>query len=273
MAKNWIKGVLATAFLLLPTTVWGQVKLNVDTLQCHIVSFSVAGLMPLGGSNSEGLKGGNMKDLYDGPYLDFALEWMYKFQNNWLLTCDADLWFNSDNLRDRAERMGIYNSRGTLMSESGLDGVVLAQNRGIAVRAGFGKIIPVLPKDPNSGIMLKLSGGWFMHKTVFTQDMNEGEIAQLSGDYGKLYDHLRNGMILTEGIGFAYMSNYRTYVNVKLMLELSQCISWSSRPYIIDNLMGIKGKDNSRYIDHMVGLRLTWMFPITGRTSYDYYYY
>ena len=249
MAKNWIKGVLATAFLLLPTTVWGQVKLNVDTLQCHIVSFSVAGLMPLGGSNSEGLKGGNMKDLYDGPYLDFALEWMYKFQNNWLLTCDADLWFNSDNLRDRAERMGIYNSRGTLMSESGLDGVVLAQNRGIAVRAGFGKIIPVLPKDPNSGIMLKLSGGWFMHKTVFTQDMNE------------------------EGIGFAYMSNYRTYINVKLMLELSQCISWSSRPYIIDNLMGIKGKDNSRYIDHMVGLRLTWMFPITGRTSYDYYYY
>ena len=35
----------------------------------------------------------------------------------------------------------------------------------------------------------------------------------------------------------------------------------------------LNGKDNSRYIDHLVGLKLTWMFPITGRTSYDYYYY
>jgi hypothetical protein len=37
--------------------------------------------------------------------------------------------------------------------------------------------------------------------------------------------------------------------------------------------MGLNGKDNNRYLDFMVGLKLTWMFPLTGKTSYDYYYY
>ncbi len=251
-----------------------QVKLSTDTLQCNIIGFSAGLQMPLGGSNSQDLKGGGMKDLYDGPYVNFALEWMYKFRSGWLLTGDGDLWFNSDNLLSRVERMGgIYNHRGQLVSIGGVDGVVLAQNRGLAARVGVGRILRVLPKDPNSGILLKLSGGWFMQKTVFTQDMNEDEIPQISGNYAKLYDHLRNGILLTESIGFIYMSNYRTYVNVKLTFELSQCLSWSSRPYIIDNLMGLNGKDNSTYLDHMAAVRLTWMFPITGRTSYDYYYY
>ena len=269
--KNIISAML---FALLATGVQAQVKLNVDTLQCHIVGFSAGLQMPLGGSNSQGLKGGNMKDLYEGPYINFDLEWMYKFQNNYFLSFDGDLWFNSDNLLNRTERMGdIYNSHGQLMSDNGVDGVVLAQNRGLAARVGFGKIIRVLPKDPNSGILLKVSGGWFMSKTVFTQDMNENSVSQVSGDYAKLYDHLRNGIIFTESIGFVYMSNYQTYINIKVSLDFSQCISTSSRPYTIDNYIGLNGKDNSRYIDHLVGLKLTWMFPITGRTSYDYYYY
>ena len=253
-----------------------QVKLTVDTLECHIVSFSVGMLAPAWGAHTGGMPNGSMSDLYKSPYIDFGLEWNYKYQNNWMLAFDADLWFggSSDNLQQREVRMGnVYTHGGYAMSWGGYDGVVTAYNRGIAARPGVAKIITVLPKNPNSGILVKLSGGWFMQKTVFTQDFNQTPVPQLSGNYAKLYDHLRNGAILTESIGFVYMSNYSSYINVKLTFDLSQCWSWSSRPYTIDNLMGLSGKDHNTYFDLLYGFRLTWMFPFTGKTTYDYYYY
>ncbi len=253
-----------------------QVKLGVDTLQCHIVGFSAGVQMPLGGSNSLGLEGGNMKDLYSGPYLDFGLEWNYLFRSGWMLTLDGDLWFgyNSDNLKLRLERMGdVYNSQGLAMGWGGTDGVVTAYNRSLAVRPGVAKMFHILPQDPNSGIFVKLSGGWWMQKTVFSQDMNESEVPMLTGNYQHLYDHLRHGVMLTESIGFAYMSNLNTYINVKISFDFSQCWSWPTRAYTIDNVMGLNGMDESRYFDLMFGIKLSWMFPITGRTSYDYYYY
>lgn len=271
--KNWIL-LLATLLWQLPTM--AQEKLSVDTLQCHMVGFSVGAQMPLDGSNSGGMPGGSMKDLYQGPYLDFCLEWAYIFASGWMLTLDGDLWFgyNSNNLQLRMERMGdIFSSQGYLISPNGVDGAVTMYNRGLAARPGVAHIFRVLPRNPNSGIILKLSGGWFMQKTVNTQDMNESPVAQTSDQYMKLYDHYRNGAIVTESIGFLYMSNQSNYLNFKFTLDFSQCISWSSRPYTIDKVMGLNGKDSNRYFDMMLGVKLAWLFPFTGRTSYDYYYY
>lgn len=271
--KFWI---IVLGAILLPTVAQGQERTKRDTLQCHIVGVSAGVLTPLSGSNSLGLTGGNMKDLYEGPYLNFAVEWDYKMRNGWMPSMDGDLWFgyNSDNLKDRAERMGdIFTSQGYLMSWSGYDGVVTMYNRGFAVRLGIAKLFPMLKKNPDSGLLLKLSAGWMMQKTVHTQDMNESKVPQLGEKYIKLYDHLRHGVIATQGVGFLFMSNRSTYVNVKVMLEVSECWSWSTRPYVLDNVMGLNGKDESHYFDLMVGLKLGWLFPFTGKTSYDYYYY
>ena len=274
------KRLIVIAILSLLTTVaQGQVKLSIDTLECHVVGFSAGLVLPAIGSNSNGMTGGSMGELYAPPYTDFGLEWNYKFKSNWLLTFDADLWFgsSSDNLRNRSDRMSdIYTHSDYgdyAIGWGGTDGVVIAYNRSIAARPGVAKIIPVLPKNPNSGILLKLSGGWFMQKTVFSQDPDRDPVPQLKGDYAKLRDHLRNGAILTESIGFVFMSNYSTYINVKISFDISQCISWSSRPYTLDNYMGLNGKDNNCYFDLIYGFRLTWMFPFTGKTTYDYYYY
>lgn len=270
--KFWIIALAAT---LLPTLSRGQVKLSADTLECHIIGFTAGALMPGTGTASEGALGGSMRDLYKGPYLDFSIGCDYKYKSNWMVTLDADLWFgyNSDNLRNREQRMPIYSANGLLYCWGGYDGAVTAYNRGLAVRLGGGKIIPVMKKNPNSGIMVKVSGGWFMQKTVFSQDMNESPVPQINGDYAKIYDHLRNGVMLTEGIGFVFMSNLSTYVNFKVMFEVSECLSWSMRPYQLDNQMGLNGKDNNKYFDLMYGLRLSWMFPLMGKTTYDYYYY
>ena len=271
------KRLIMTAALLFTTLYSGaQVKLGVDTLECHVVSFSGGILMPGTGSNTGGLTGGSMRELYKSPYINFGLEWDYKFQNNWMLTFDGDFWFggSNDNLQDRTVRLSdIYSASGYVMGINGEEGKMWAYNRGLAARPGIAKIIPILPKNPNSGLLFKLSGGWFMQKTIFYQDFDSSPVPQLSGDYAKLYDHLRNGAMLTESVGFLFMSNYLTYVNFKVTFDISQCWSWSSRPYTIDNLMGLSGKDHSRYFDLLYGVRITWMFPFTGKTTYDYYYY
>lgn len=254
----------------------GQVKLTPDTLECHIVSFHVGALMAGEGSNSQGLTGGNMGDLYGSPYLDFGLEWSYKTADRWLTSLDADMWFGltSDNLKLRYERMGsVFTPTGIAMSWGGYSGDVQIYNRGLSVRPGVGYIVPILPKNPNSGLLLKVSGGWLTQKSIFNQEFDKSPVPQLHGDYAKLYDHLRHGIVLTESIGFIYMSNYLTYANFKVTFDISQCWMWSARPYTIDNLMGLNGKDSSRYFDLMYGVKLTWMFPFTGKTSYDYYYY
>ena len=253
-----------------------QVKLNADTLECHIVGFSAGALMPGWGSASGGVSGGGMADLYKGPFLDFSIECDYKYKSNWMVTLEGDLWFgyNSDNLKSREQRIrNIYTEGGYVLSWGGYDGAVTAYNRSLSARVGVAKIIPFSPKNPNSGLLLKLGGGWMMQKTVFTQDMNEAPVPGLHGDYAKLYDHLRNGALLSEGVGVIYMSNYHTYINFKLTLEVSECFTFSSRPYQLDDLMGLKGKDGNRYFDMMYGIKLSWMFPLMGKTTYDYYYY
>ena len=268
---------LVVLLLTLPVSVKGQVKLQADTLECHMVGFSVGGLAPLSGS-STGLPHGNMKDLYGGIYMDYTIGWAYKWANGWMATLDADMWIgslnNGNNLMQREERLSnIYNSHGASMGWNGLNGEVAAYNRALSARPGVAYIVRFLPKNPNSGLLLKMSAGWMTQKTVFSQGYTQPLVPQLNGRYAQLYDHRRNGLMLTESIGFIYMSNYLTYVNLKVSFELSQCWSWSSRPYQIDNLMGLNGKDHGRYFDLLGGVNISWIFPFTGKTTYDYYYY
>lgn len=268
---------IALTFNLSPfATLMAQEKEKADTLECHVIGFSTGLMMPGGGNASEGARGGNMKDLYTGPYLNFALECDFKYKSGWMMTLDGDIWFglSSDNLTHREERMGnIFAPSGLVYSIEGVNANLLAHNRSLATRVGVARIIRVIPENPNSGILLKMSGGWLMQKTVFTQNLNDAPVPQLRGRYAKLYDHLRNGAVLTQSVGFCYMSNFQTYVNVKVELSVSESLMWSSRPYIIDDVMGMNGKDNNCYFDLFYGLKLTWMFPLMGKTTYDYYYF
>lgn len=250
-----------------------QVKLNVDTLECHIVNFSAGVLMPGKGSVSGSGGGSSMRELYKPPFVDFSIGCDYKYQSGWMVTLDGDIWFGNDNLLQRQERMAyVYSPAGYPHGTDGSIANIEAYNRSLAVRVGVARLFPVYHKNPNSGIFVKLSGGWMMQKTAFNQSYSESAVPLLTADYVKLYDNLRNGAVLTEAIGFQYMNNYLTYANFRITFELSQCWNRSSRPYQIDNLIGLNGKDNNRYFDLIYGLKLTWMFPLTGKTAYDYYY-
>lgn len=272
------------AFVLLgmgmPHTLSAQEKLTQDTLECHIIGFSISPKMADGllsySKTAEGLnrKENTMFGLYENPYLDFGVHTIYKYKSNWMVTLEGDMWIGNNNLRDRIDRMpGVFATSGIVMAVNGVDGQYTCNNRGLSAQFGLGKIFVVDKKNPNSGILAKLSGGWTMSKTVFSQDIHEAPCYQLAGNYRNLYDHRRGGFILTEGVGYWFMSNRLNLVNCYAAFEVSQMWTTSTRDYVIDHVVGLQGPDNDRHFDLTYTLKLCWMFPLKGKTVFDYYYY
>lgn len=255
-----------------------QIALKVDTLQCHIIGFNVGLMAPSSllsraiTSAGETSTMGTMHDLYKAPFLDFGATYAYKTLSNWMYTFDANFFFGSENLRNAKDRMDIYADEGVIIPTGyvNYDADVKCYNRGFSFQVGVGKIFALTPKNPNSGIVAKLSGGYIQNQTIF-QSYNS-TVPQIEGDYAHLYDHQRRGAILTESIGYLFMSNHINLANFSVSFEMSECLTFPTRDYIIDNLIGLRGRDNNHYFDVIWSIKLCWMFPLTGKPTYDYFY-
>ena len=259
--------------------VQAQLDLHLDTMECHIIGFNFGPTFPSAQFSFETLPDGTtsrnatMASLYKGPYLNFGINALYKYKSNWLVTLDGSLWFGSDNLQNRMERMGsIYSRDSIIIGTNGTDANVTCYNRGFSICGGVGKILPLAPeKNPNSGLLLRLCGGYMRQQTIFM--INDVKAPAVTDDYACLYDHQRHGLTLTEGVGYWFMSNHANLLNFYVAFELTQCWSQSTRDYIIDYRLGLQGPDNNHYFDMLYTIKLCWMFPLKGKSTHDYYFY
>lgn len=268
---------ILTLCIAIAESLTAQVKLTPDTIHAPIIGFSAGIAMPSSlsfAATADGnhLNDGTIKDLYKGPYLNFGINTLFKTRTNWLYSIDGTLTIGNDNLNNRVERMShIYTTDSIIIGTNGTDGIVTCYNRGLSLTAGVGHIFNLDPKTPNSGIVTKLNAGYYMNKTVFM--INEVNAPQVDGNYAKLYDHFRQGFQLTESLGYLFMSKTRTIINLYVSFEVSQMWGRCNRPYVIDDRMGLAGPDNNHYFDMVYSLKLCWMFPLTGKPHYDYYFY
>lgn len=247
---------------------WGQLKLTVDTMATPYVGFDFGTVFASDKLSSEN----GMHDLYKNPYLNFGLDAGYKFKSNWLVSIDGSLIFGND-VRDKEKRMPAVFSRDAapiIIGSNGTDAHPSVYNRALSLRLGGGRIF-ALGNNPNSGLALRFFGGFMQQKTIFK--MYQERAPQLEDDYARLYDHKRRGMTITESIGYWYMSNTSNYFNFYIALEATQCWNRSAREYVIDDLMGLYGPDDTHYFDMLFTLKLCWLFPLAGKTAYDYYFF
>ncbi len=252
------------------SSVSAQVKLTKDTITSPIIGFNFSTIIPSDALSTEN----GMYDLYKAPFLRFGIDASYKFQTNWLVSLEGGLTIGNDNLKNRSERMpAVYSTDivPIVIGSNGTDANVTCYNRALDLKVGFGKIFNINSNNPNSGIVGRFSAGILQQKTIFV--MNDVMAPQLEGDYARLYDHKRRGFALTESIGYWFMSNYSNLVNLYVAFEVTQCWNHSVRDYVIDNYMGLSGPDNTKYFDLMYGIKICWMFPLKGKTAYDYYFY
>lgn len=277
------RSVLLTGLLLAGAngTAAAQIDLTVDTFECPIVGFNAGLMMPSKAFSFEtapdGAKSQNatMASLYNPPYLSFGIEGLYKFKSNWLVSIEGNLWFgfNSNNLNHRMERMGdVFTRDSIVVGANGTDANITCYNRGLGFKAGVGKIFPLNPaKNPNSGILARLNAGYLRQQTIFMA--NSEKAAQLADDYALLYDHQRHGLMLSEAVGYWFMSNRSDLANVYVTFEVTQCWNWPTRDYMIDHYLGLQGKDNHRYFDLLYTIKISWMFPLRSKPAHDYYFY
>ena len=264
--KHLILPILLMLFMPRPSA---QVKLTQDTIETPIIGFSFGTVFASDKFSTEN----GSHDLYPSPYYSFGLETHYKFKSNWLLSAEGSLTFGTD-LRDKAKRMPAvfsHDSVPIVIGTNGTDATASCYNRALALRIGAGKIFTLNPENPNSGLMLSLFAGIMQQKTVFL--LYQVNAPQLQGDYGRLYDHKRRGFTLTESVGYWFMSNSSNFFNFHVSLEVTQCWNHSVRNYIIDEIMGLHGPDNTKYFDLYYTLKISWMFPLRGKTAYDYYFF
>lgn len=278
--KIFSRGLTAAVlFLLLGGSAEAQIDIKQDTLECHIIGFNF-GLKapssafskvtaPDGTTSQEG----TMLDLYKSPYLDYGINCLYKYKSNWLASLDLNIWMGEDNLNDRVERLGtVFTREGIVIGTTGTDAVVTCFNRGLSAMVGVGKIFPLNPvKNPNSGILARVNGGYMRQQTIFM--CNDDKAPQISDDYALLYDHQRHGLMLNQSVGYWFMSTKANLLNLYAEIGVTECWSHSTRDYMLDNLLGMHGPDNNSYFDLIYTIKLSWMFPLKGKTAHDYYFY
>ncbi|MBO7489377.1 MAG: hypothetical protein J6T88_03770 [Bacteroidales bacterium] len=264
--KLILSALLFTVFLPLSQA---QLKLTQDTLATPIFGFNFGTIIA-----SDNLSTDNgMHDLYVSPYLNYGLEAGYKFKSNWIATVEGNLIFGNK-LRHYAQRSPAafsYDTVPFVIGTNGSDANVSCYNRMLSLRIGGGKIITLGEKNPNSGLLLRLYGGIMQQKTIFK--MNDVNAPQLQGDYARLYDHKRRGVTLTESVGYWFMSNHSNFFNFYISFDVTQCWNHSVRAYVIDEVMDLHGPDNTKYFDLFYTIKISWMFPLKGKTAYDYYFF
>lgn len=257
------------AFVVGSCSLQAQVKLTQDTLSTPFIGFNFSTLFASEKYSTEG----GMSTLYPSPYLGFGLEAGYKFKSNWLLSADGTLVIGHD-LNDKEQRMPAVYSRDSspiVIGTNGTDANMSCYNRALAFRIGGGRIFTLSSKNPNSGIMLRALAGMMQQKTIFL--LNDVKAPQIQDDYARLYDHKRRGFTLTESVGYWFMSNNYNFFNFYIAFEVTQCWNHSVRDYVLDPVMGLHGADNTHYFDLLYTIKINWMFPLKGKTAYDYYFF
>jgi len=160
----------------------------------------------------------------------------------------------------------IINSSKLIIDENGVSASISVEQRGWSMTFNAGKIFPVLPYNKNSGIWLKISGGYMEYK--YKLGNLENNVPQLLGDYAKLYDNKSRAFVCSQFLGFFYMSKFRM-LNFYGGVEVSEIWGKSIRGFF----MPLNGPDLSTKFGMQVGLKFGWFIPLHEKRKIKKVYY
>ncbi|HRQ85759.1 MAG TPA: hypothetical protein PLV70_11650, partial [Flavobacteriales bacterium] len=220
-------------------------------------------LVPLTVSYAYQLPSGDMAQRF-GANSNLGLSASVKFKSNYSLGLEGGYLFG-DKVIDRSMLRAMTTANGVVVNQDGEPASILLFERGFTVMAFAGKVIPIVGPNPNSGILLKLGGGYLAHK-VLIQHQND-VVPALEGDYLKGYDRLAAGPVGMFFVGYQHLGNNR-FINFMGGFELQVAFTKSMHPYQFD-----KGRsDGDTHVDGLTGFRFGWTLPIyKTRDTREYY--
>lgn len=216
------------------------------------------------GSYSVQIPGGDMADRF-GVNSNVGGYFLIKNRSNLLYGVGGGFLFG-DNVRETSIFSNVTTSNDYIIDSDGQIADVYLHQRGFNIALNFGKVLNVLAPNPNSGLFGTVGLGFLQHK-IKIEDVLDN-VLQIQGEYIKGYDRLTNGVMVSEMIGYMYLSSHRL-VNFFVGFEFSQGFTKSRRSYNF-NTMEYDDKDR---LDLLYGFRVGWIIPAYKRTPREFYFY
>ncbi len=208
--------------------------------------------------------GGDIVDRY-GDNSTIGIGLRYKTAKNFIYSIDVNFIFGNDIKNADSVLWMVETHDGFIIDGNGTYALYALYERGYNVNFNFGKVLPILSPNPNSGLMITGGFGYTLHRMKI--DNQHRTAPQISGDYAKAYDMLTGGLSLNQFIGWYYMGKSRL-TNFYVGFEFHQAFTKSLRDWDISKME----KDNNRNIDYFFGIKIGWMLPIYDRAPDKYYY-
>ncbi len=241
------------AFLFFVSFAHSQVNIKDSSIYTPFVGVSYGYYFPAG----------DMKNRF-GNNSALQLNVDFKTKKYWTFGLNGSYLFGKDikeNLFDR-----IASPEGYIINSNGEIADVRVYERGFTIAATAGRLLALKKPNPNSGLLFTVGVGFMQHKIRIETIGNN--VPQLSKEYKKGYDRLSNGVLLSENLGYLYLSNNRL-VNFYIGIECMQAFTKSRRSYDYD----LMKQDNTKRIDILYGGKLMWILPLYKKAPQNYYIY
>jgi len=218
----------------------------------------------VGISYSYQFSGADLSERY-GNNSNIGVMCQFKTKSNWLFGADFNYLFGNDvKIYDQIIK-NIATTDGQVISKEGVYSDIRMFERGFITTIKFGKLFPVFNSNPNSGIVFLGSAGLMQHQIRIETDNNAAP--QLVGDYARGYDRLSNGFVVSEFLGYMYLSD-KKLTNFFIGIEFNQGWTRSLRDYNFDTMK----KDTDKKFDTLWGIKFGWVLPIYNRAPEKFYY-
>jgi hypothetical protein len=188
----------------------------------------------------------------------------FKTKYNWILGVNGSYFFGNQIKEELFEN--ISTSKGEIITREGKLADIRLFERGFTVSGTIGRLITFQRPNPNSGLSVNFGFGFIQHKVRI--EVINNDVPQLSKEYKKGYDRLSNGFLMTQSIGYMYLSNNRL-ANVYFGFDLMEGFTRNRRSFDYDSMQ----QDTHKRVDILFGARLAWILPLYKKAPQDFYIY
>lgn len=251
MGKRIFFGILFSAFLC--SFALAQISIKDSSVYTPLVGVSYGYYFPAG----------NMKDRFgNNSALQLTID--FKTKSYWMFGVNGCYLFGKDIKESLFD--SIASPDGYILNKEGGFADVRLYERGFTVSATLGRMFSFKKPNPNSGIVFTMGVGFMQHKIRIETIGNN--VPQLSKEYKKGYDRLSNGFLLSENLGYTYLSNNRL-VNFYIGFECMQAFTQNRRSYNFDQMK----HDTTKRLDILYGGKVAWILPLYKKVPQEYYIY
>ncbi len=233
------------------------------TAQVSIKDSSIATPL-IGVSYSYQMPASDMADRF-GNNSAIQLNVDYKTQKQWIFGVNGSYFFGKS-INEKGIFDSIVTSDGNIINRNGEFADIRLYERGFTISATGGRMFAFKKPNPNSGIVVNFGVGFIQHKIRIETIGNN--VPQLSTEYKKGYDRLTNGILLSENIGYLYLSNNRL-LNFYFGFECMQGFTKSRRSYDYD----LMKQDTKKRLDILYGGKIAWILPLYKKAPQEFYIY